>query len=304
VQTYKTGFIILFIFLNAINAQQIAITFDDAPKSDGKLYKGIERTGILMNKLKRLNISEAAFFCNTAGRDLSDLSRLKMYADAGHIIANHSHSHYSLNSMPAKEFYRDILRADSTLLQYGTFQKWFRFPFLHEGNSNARRDSIRNLLKTDGYINGYVTIGNYDWYIDNLLKNALSSNQNVDYDKLADLYIKHIWESILFYDAIARKALNRSPRHVLLLHENDCAALFIDKLVEHIRSNGWEIISPAEAFKDSIADYHPETLFNNQGRVAAIAAEKGFIKRELIQESEDEDYLDELFRREKVFAGD
>ena len=70
---------------------------------------------------------------------------------------------------------------------------------------------------------------------------------------------------------MAKEVLGRSPKHVLLLHENDLAALFIKDLIKHIRESGGKIISPAEAYKDPIADFIPNVLMNNQGRIAAIA---------------------------------
>ena len=56
-----------------------------------------------------------------------------------------------------------------------------------------------------------------------------------------------------------------------------------------------------DAYQDPIAAQLPDVLFNGQGRVAAIAKEKGKPSRELVQESEDEAYLDEEAKRKKVF---
>lgn len=145
-----------------------------------------------------------------------------------------------------------------------------------------------------GYINGYVTIDNYDWYIESLFQKALKEKKQIDCGKLKDFYIEHIWNSIKFYDDIALKTIGRSPNHVLLLHENDLAALFIDDLVAHIRQNGGEIITVEEAYTDPIFNIEPQTLVLYQSRVAAIAKDMGYAKR-LYQESEDEEWLDKKF---------
>jgi len=134
-----------------------------------------------------------------------------------------------------------------------------------------------------------------------LYQQALKDNKKINYDLLQDLYIEHLWKSIQFYENIARKALGRSPKHVLLLHENDLAALFIDDLISFLRGEGWEIISPEEAYKDPIAQHIPDVLMNNQGRVAAIAREKGWAAKDLVPRQEDETYLKEYFQRKKVF---
>ena len=67
------------------------------------------------------------------------------------------------------------------------------------------------------------------------------------------------------------------------------------------QQNNWKIISPDEAYKDAIATQIPDVVFNNQGRVAAIAREKGTPAKDLVQVSEDEAYLDELLSKAGVF---
>lgn len=156
------------------------------------------------------------------------------------------------------------------------FKPWFRFRFLDEDRAIADRDAIRQALSEAGYFNGYVTVDNYDWYFDRLFQTALHEKKRADYEKLEPLYLEHLWQSITFYDQMALAALGRSPKHVLLLHENDLAALFVDSLINFLRTKGWKIISPAEAYEDPIAAMIPDVLMNNQGRVAAFAKAGGY----------------------------
>lgn len=294
-------FAALLLIKIPIYAQQIALTFDDAPRRDGNYFTGIQRTEMLIDKLSESGVKGAAFFCTTSHIDsLGDL-RLKKYANADHIIANHSHKHPSLNRTNSQEFVTDLKIAHKKLRDYKTFKKWFRFPYLHEGNTIDKRDSLRKVLKEMNYINGYVTIDNYDWYFESLFQKALKENKKIDYEKLKSLYIEHIWNSVLFYDNIGKEHLGRSPRHVLLLHENDLAALFIGDLIDHFKSNGWDIISAEDAYIDPIASEIPDVIFNNQGRIAALANAKGVKPSELVQAEENTDYLDKLIEKEKVF---
>ena len=282
-------------------AQEIAITFDDAPRSDGGLYTGLKRSEILIDKLKQYNVPQVAFFANSGKMDAVGELRLKMYGQAGHIIANHSHSHPQISEVGVNSYIADIKKAHEILSEMPQFRPWFRFPYLNEGREIGVRDKIRAALDEMDYINGYVTVDNYDWYLEYMYQQALKENKKINYDLLKDLYIEHLWESIQFYHNIALKTLGRSPAHVLLLHENDLAALFLDDLISFLRGEGWMIISPEEAYKDPIASHIPDVLMNNQGRVAAIAREEGMEGRDLVQRSEDEQYLEEYFAKKKVF---
>jgi len=284
-----------------ISAQEIALTFDDAPRGDGGLYTGLKRSEILLKKLKQYNVPQVAFFANSGKLDAVGELRLKMYGQAGHIIANHSHTHPHIQDIGVQNFIDDIKEAHQALKEFPGFRPWFRFPFLDEGRDENTRDQLRSALGDMGYINGYVTVDNYDYYLEFLYQQALKENKKINYDLLQELYIEHLWESIQFYQNIALKTLGRSPKHVLLLHENDLAALFLDDLISFLRGEGWLIISPEEAYKDPIAQHIPKVLMNGQGRVAAIAKENGMAGTDLVQKSEDEQYLKDYFNKKKVF---
>ena len=289
------------LLASGASAQEIAITFDDAPTADGPLFSGEERTKRIIEQLRRHDVEQVAFFVITGNIDARKKQRLIAYTRAGHLLANHSHTHPSIGQVGVASFIQDVATADSILAAYPGYNKWFRYPFLNEGGTEPARDSIRASLKRLHLSNGYVTIDNYDWYLNHLVQVAKAGHQTIDEAKLRQIYIDHVYSSILFYDKIARTHLGRSPKHILLLHENDLSALFIGDLIQHLRRNGWKIISPRESYDDPLAQTVPDVLFNGQGRVAAIARERGVPARDLVQPSEDEEYLDGLVAREKVF---
>ncbi|HAR44096.1 MAG TPA: hypothetical protein DCS07_15930 [Bdellovibrionales bacterium] len=85
-----------------------------------------------------------------------------------------------------------------------------------------------------------------------------------------------LWDGIVFYDQIAQNNLHRDIRHVLLLHENDMAALFLGSLIDRIRERGWTIIDPVRAYEDPISKMVPKTLLLQQGHVMALAVDAGY----------------------------
>ncbi len=299
----KQLFAILFFLLlpGILFAQEIAITIDDAPRKDSKLFSGEERTAKLIENLQQAGVNDALFFVTTKNIDSLSSKRLEAYTAAGFHLANHSHSHLSINRVELDAYLADIDRAHEILTPFANFLPFFRHPFLHHGRPREVRNSVRSHIRILGYEIGYVTVDNYEWYMDALLQKAIADSKQVDYEKLKSIYVEVLWEGIQFYDEIAREQLGRSPKHVLLVHENDITALFIGDLVRHLRSHGWRIISPQEAYSDPIATTLPDVLFNGQGRVAAIARSKGQKPRDLIHISEDEAYLDKLFTERAVF---
>jgi peptidoglycan-N-acetylglucosamine deacetylase len=291
----------LVIIASVSNAQEIAITLDDAPTPGAALFSGKERGARIIAALKKHDVKQIAFFVTTSNITPEGKLRLENYIKAGHILGNHSHSHRWIHEMGVNAYRTDIIKADSILKTFPSYVPWFRFPFLDEGRTKNARDSIRETLKKLSLANGYVTIDDYDWYLNQLLRQAINQKKQIDYDALKTTYIEHVWNSIQYYDRVAKKILGRSPKHVLLLHENDLAALCIGDLIEHIKNKGWKIISPGVAYTDPISNQIPDVLFNGQGRVAAIARSQNISAKDLVQESEDEVFLDSLVKVRNIF---
>jgi peptidoglycan/xylan/chitin deacetylase (PgdA/CDA1 family) len=283
--------------------RRIALSFDDAPTADGALFSGSRRTSALIRALAEAGVEQAAFFVTTRNlHGSAEERRLRAYAEAGHVLANHSHGHQWLSRTPAADYLEDIDRASRTLASFDGTRPWFRFPFLDEGSDAARRDGIRDGLAERGMHNGYVTVDNYDWYLAAKTDEAVRAGKDVDFEALRKTYVDMLLGSVEFYDAIARQALGRSPAHVLLLHENDLAAMYAGDLVRALRDAGWRIVPIDEAYADPIAKMLPDTLFNGQGRVAALARAAGKPARELVQASEDEAWIDAELERAAVFG--
>lgn len=117
----------------------------------------------------------------------------------------------------------------------------------------------------------------------------------MDMEALKTLYVETLVGAANFADQIAVETIGRSPAHVILLHETDIAAMFVDDLAAALRADGWEIVTIDEAYRDPIAAAEPDTWFLNAGRVAALAHIAGREPRALMHERTDEAVLSRLF---------
>jgi peptidoglycan/xylan/chitin deacetylase (PgdA/CDA1 family) len=277
-------------------SKTIALTFDDAPIADGPLFTGTERTERLIAALRQANVPQAAFFVTTSHiNGPAEEARLRAYAAAGHVLANHSHAHRRLERVGPEAYLQDIDRAERDLKPFPNRRAWFRYPYLNEASDAASRDAVRAGLASRGLINGYVTVDTWDWALLDLLRKARTGGREVDMAALRQLYLEVMLSAVETYDAIAMENLGRSPAHVLLAHENDLQALFIGDLVAELRRRGWRIVSADEAYRDPIAKVTLDTLHLRNGRVAALAAAKGVPPERLADPYHDEKLLAELF---------
>ncbi len=277
-------------------AKRIALSFDDVPRHPGAFFTPDERTQRLISALRRARVEQAAFFITTGNLErpfgAGGEARIQAYVRAGHVIANHSHSHLWATRTPVADYVADLDRARAWLSGRQGWRPWYRFPYLDEGrDTTERRDALRRALAERGLSSGYVTVDSYDWFLDNLVNQAHAAGRAIDREALRDLYVRIIVESANHADRTALAALDRSPAHMLLLHETDIAALFIADAVAALRRDGWEIVSADEAFRDPIAAIEPDTMFLGAGRVTAIAAARGAAPRTLVSQWNEEAFI-------------
>jgi peptidoglycan-N-acetylglucosamine deacetylase len=255
--------------------KRIAISFDDSPRGPGAFLDTGVRPQMLRAALKRAGVKQAAFFSNPgrAPADSSHEAELRAYAKAGHVLANHTATHIAASRTTPDRFLSDIDDAEKWLKPERGYRPWFRFPELDEGGKDfAKRDEIRAGLKARGLRHGYVTADGWDWYLEGLARKALKAGKRLDHDALRSLYVETHVMSAQFADNLTQRVLGRRAAQMLLLHETDLAALYLEDLVKALRKDGWTIITTDEAYADPMGKLPlPEVAFANGTIIQMLA---------------------------------
>jgi peptidoglycan-N-acetylglucosamine deacetylase len=183
-----------------------------------------------------------------------------------------------LSSVSAQFFLSDIDQAETWLRQQRNYRPWFRFPQLDEGGRDvAKRDAVRAGLRQRGIRNAYVTADGWDWYMERQAVAAKRAGKAINMAALRDLYIETHVESAEFSDRLARRMFNRSPVQMLLLHETDLGAMYIDDLANALRKKGWQIVSAESVYADPMADLVPNSDVTNGTWLEMLAWEKHIV---------------------------
>jgi peptidoglycan-N-acetylglucosamine deacetylase len=279
---------------NTVDNQKpkISFSFDDGSIEDMPGYKLEEWNQMLLNSLKKHQLKAVLF---VAGRRLTgDRGRyvLDAWDNAGHKIANHTWSHYYISSkkITLEDFEKDVLVNDSFIRKYKNFYPYFRFPYLKEGNTAREVNGFRGFLKEHDYKTGHVTIDASDWYVSNRLVTRLKEKPDADISGFEKFYIQHLFDRASFYDSLATCLTNRKIAHVILLHHNLAAALFLDDLIHYFKENGWEVMDTEEAYKDEIYRQQPTNLPAGESLIWALAKQSGKYDRVLRYPGEDGEY--------------
>lgn len=273
--TYKhiliSGFL-LFSF--CIYGKEVSITIDDFNFNE-QVLSGESRNEEILKTLSKHKITAAGFvttkYLNLPGAEKG----LARWNTEGHLIGNHTENHFNYSKTNFDEFSKDILLADKKLKGFTHFEKFFRFPYLKEGERKEKRDQLRSFLASQGYRNGAVTIDASDWYVNKRMLDKLKDHPNFDKTKYRDFYLKHIWERAQYYSNLSQETLGRDVKHTLLLHHNLTTALFLNDLIEMFKSKGWKVINATEAFDDPVYKLQPNNIPAGESLIWALAKDKG-----------------------------
>lgn len=282
--------IVVLISLCANAQPKISFSFDDGTLGSKPGYSLQQWNSLLLNKMDAAGV-KAIFFVAGKGKE-SEKGRylLESWDDSGHLIANHTYSHpnYNNEGVDFESFAKEIVRNDAIINKHDNYTRLFRFPYLKEGNTPKKIDSIRKFLKSKNYKNGYVTIDASDWYIDSRLLKRLRQNATADITAYRDYYLNHLWEKAQYYESLSYEMYGRHINHTLLLHHNLAAALFMDDLIKMFKEKGWQVISAKEAYTDPIFDKIPK--YAGESLLYALARDSGKYNHLLRFPPEDSQY--------------
>ena len=272
---------------------QVAITIDDFNWNANKVkLSGAERNQAILKSLGSHSVKAALFVRGSNIDNDQGKSLLKAWDTEGHLIGNHSYSHFYFNNakISAEAFERDILRCEELLKPFSHFQKIFRFPYLKEGETAAKRDEIREFLALQGYSVGHVTIDTSDWIIDERLRKRLTTEPSADLTPYRQFYLDHMWDRAVYYDDLSRKVTGRHVKHTILMHFNLLNALFLSDLIGMFKTKGWPVIDATAAFNDPVFNARPKIVPAGESILWALAKETGRFDKLLRYPGEDGEY--------------
>jgi peptidoglycan/xylan/chitin deacetylase (PgdA/CDA1 family) len=272
---------------------RVAITIDDMDLDPAsRLLLTLEERNVrLLETLRnRSKLQAAVFVCGMRVDREEGRRHLQAWSDEGHVLGNHTYSHWYYPRAEFDRFTKDLVRGEAVVAPYASFQKLFRFPYLKEGNTEEQRDRMRAFLAQRRYRMGYVTIDASDWAIDARLRKRLESDPKADLTPYRDFYLEHLADRALFYEGLARKVLGRSVAHTILLHHNLATALFLGDLLDMFEARGWALVPAEQAFEDPIFSAMPDIAPAGESIVWALAKETGRFEDVLRYPAEDEGY--------------
>jgi len=238
------------------HGQQIALTFDDLP-AHSSLPPGETRLQVatsIIAALKQAHVPPVYGFVNgvRTQEDPATIHVLEAWRSAGFPLGDHSWSHMNPDKHTLAEFQADILHNQPILReQMGQADwRWFRYPFLAEGDTPEKRAAIRAFLAQQGYRIAAVTMsfGDYAW--NDPYARCSAKGDSVAIAQLEASYLDAADKNVQFYRKMSASLYGRDIPYVLLMHLGAFDARMLPRLLDLYRSRGFSFVTLEQAEAD------------------------------------------------------
>ncbi len=231
----------------------VVVTVDDLP-SHGPSFTGIDRVAIadrMIATFRAHRLPPVVGFVNGQRADNATNVVLQRWLASGNRLGNHTWSHVSLNDASIDAFIREIERG-------GTFvdslaprsSKLFRFPFLFEGDTEAKRDSVRDYLAGSGITVARVTIDADDWAFNPPFARCMTKNDSKAIASLREMFVAAHGVELARMRQLTRTLAGHEVAQILLLHIGAADADALDSLLTAYENAGVRFVSLESALAD------------------------------------------------------
>jgi peptidoglycan/xylan/chitin deacetylase (PgdA/CDA1 family) len=158
----------------------------------------------------------------------------------------------NLNQHSLEEFEQDVVRDEPVLASFMNHEdwRWFRYPFLAEGDTPEKRTRIRDFLREHGYKIAAVTMSFDDYLWNEPYTRCKAKSDTAPIEILENSYLSAASESVDYYRGIAYILYQRDIPYVLLMHVGAFDAEMLPRLLQLYRDKGFEFITLPEAGRD------------------------------------------------------
>ncbi len=185
---------------------------------------------------------------------------LQAWHAAGEPLGNHTWSHPELDKSTALQYERNIARNEAVLRRVDPAGDWhwFRYPFLEEGDTVAKREEVRGWLRAHGYRVAEVSTDFQDYLWNEPYARCAAKGDESAIRTLHDTYLSTAETNINAYRKLAQELYGHDVPYVLLMHVGAFDARMLPELIALFRSRGFTFVTLQQAMADPIYKDDPK----------------------------------------------
>jgi len=170
----------------------------------------------------------------------------------GHHVANHTHSHIELNDVSAETYIEDIDLGERCLMPWLATapKRYFRHPLCYWGDTEEKRDTLRNFLAAQNYETAEVTSWLYEWRWNRAYLNCREQGYHEGTALVRRTFLEFSLAQLRYDNLSARRWFGREITGITLGHTLPFFADIADELFGQLINEGVEFVPLEEAMTD------------------------------------------------------
>ncbi len=231
--------------------REIALTIDDLPfvgannSTTRSIKRSNDRIQAIIQTLIDHKIPATGFIIGEA-LVKQQLPLLEEFHANGFALGNHTYTHKNLNHLSADVYIEDIDKADKKLASIMTTPKYFRYPYLAEGNGE-KKQVVHEYLSNHNYVIAPVTIDSKDYNFNAQLLSVPWQRREAALKSIKARYLAYIWNQTLKAEARSARNPEHARKQILLVHANLLNSHLLGDVIDMYQKNSYVFIPLSEA---------------------------------------------------------
>ena len=247
----------------------LLVSIDDLPMTGGELNAdpaARERaTRGMLAALAAHRVTAVGLVTWGNVRGAADLALLERWLAGGHELGNHSLRHLDYHRTATEEWLADVEQARVELTAFLAARgragpRFFRFPMLREGDTDAKLDAARAWLASSGQRSLPVTVDDQDWSFERPYVQATRAGDAAALRRVVESYHEALHLSVRHHRSTASRLFAREVPQILLLHATAIGAAEWDRLFSWLEDEGFRFATADEVLADPVFAAAPRFL--------------------------------------------
>lgn len=244
----------------------LLISIDDLPVAAGDLHADpaarARITDGLLAVLAKHHVPAVGLVIWGNVKSDADRAILRRWLAAGHELGNHSANHLDLTKTGADAYIADVEAGRAGLADFLAREgnrkvRFFRYPFLDEGDTEAKLDAVRAYLARSGQRSLPVTIDDQDWSFEKPWIEARRQGDAKARAQVGEEYQEALHVELRDQEGRGDRLLGRPAPQILLLHANEVGAAQWDRLFTWLEERGYRFAAADEVLADAAFSEEP-----------------------------------------------
>ncbi len=241
---------------------EVAVTIDGIP-AHGDLPPNTTRMQIadqLITALKKHHVDQVyGFVVGELADNPEGEAVMRHWLASGHLIANHSYSHWDLAEVTAQDYINDIQKTERILATFAPSQayKYFRYPYLSEGDTLEKHDAVLNWLTEQHYDVAPITLDFSDYLWNEAYIRCAQQHDEPAIAWLKKTYLEQALNGLKIVHILSEQLVERDVKNIFLLHLGAFSGVMLDDLLTAYENAGVTFISLPNALTDDIYREQP-----------------------------------------------